>query len=126
MLNEDMNMKVTVTKYHLFGSLKCVTTTEKMTFLNWDHACYFAGGVSKNPEIPYVVLDMINPVTGKKECAFDYRNLQMDRIFDMADRVGGVEVLFNELLVRMSNTELREFAEDMESFYDELESCNAE
>ena len=58
--------------------------------------------------------------------AFDYRNMQMDRIFDMADRVGGVEVLFNELLVRMSSTELREFAEDMESFYDELESCNAE
>jgi hypothetical protein len=68
MLNEDMNMKVTVTKYHLSGSLEGVTTTEKMTFVNWDRACYWAGGVTMNPEVPYVVLGMINPVTGKKEC----------------------------------------------------------
>lgn len=51
--------------------------------------------------------------------AFDFRNAQVDRIFEMAEALGGVEVLFNELLVRMSNDELREFAEDIESFYNE-------
>lgn len=51
--------------------------------------------------------------------AFDFRNEQMDRILDMAETPGGQEFLFRELLARMSNGELKEFADDMAIEFEE-------
>lgn len=50
--------------------------------------------------------------------AFDFRNEQVNRIMDIAS-VAGEDTLFRELLVRMSNSELEDFAVDMETFYGE-------
>ena len=51
--------------------------------------------------------------------AFDFRNEQLNRILDLAEALGGPEVLFQELLLRMSNGELEEFADDIQTNYSE-------
>lgn len=57
-------LTVIITKYHLKGNLEGMTTSgERMGFLNWEDACDWAITVTRSPEVPYVVLDMINTET---------------------------------------------------------------
>ena len=59
--------QVQITKYHLSGSLEGMTTTEKMSFTDWERACEWAAGVTENVKCCYVVLDMTDLDTGNKE-----------------------------------------------------------
>jgi hypothetical protein len=45
--------------------------------------------------------------------AFEFRGEQVRRILEIAEAVGGEDILFRELLYRMSNDELKDFADDM-------------
>ena len=51
--------------------------------------------------------------------AFEFRAEVVSRIFDIALAVGGEDILFREVLARMSNDELREFADDMALVFEE-------
>jgi len=61
-------MKYTVTfdKYHLDGIAEGLTITESMNFVDWDDACDWAGKVTMNVKVPYVILEMRGP-NGEKE-----------------------------------------------------------
>ena len=63
-----LGMKYTVTfdKYHLDGIAEGLTTTESMNFVDWDDACDWAGKVTMNTQVPYVILEMRGP-NGEKE-----------------------------------------------------------
>ena len=63
-----LGMKYTVTfdKYHLDGIAEGLTTTETMNFVDWDDACDWAGKVTMNVKVPFVILEMRGP-NGEKE-----------------------------------------------------------
>jgi hypothetical protein len=63
-----LGMKYTVTfdKYHLDGIAEGLTITESMNFVDWDDACDWAGKVTMNTQVPYVILEMRGP-NGEKE-----------------------------------------------------------
>lgn len=54
-------------RYFLSGPLEGITQTQKMNFMSWDDACKWAGSVTLNPEVAYVVLKMTNLNTGDVE-----------------------------------------------------------
>ena len=58
-----LGMKYTVTfdKYHLDGIAEGLTTTETMNFVDWNDACDWAGKVTMNTQVPYVILEMRGP-----------------------------------------------------------------
>ena len=49
---------VELSKYHLKGLLEGTTTVESMRFQSWKTACAWAGLVTMNTCVPYVVLGM--------------------------------------------------------------------
>jgi len=49
---------VELSKYHLKGLLEGTTTVESMRFPSWKTACAWAGLVTMNTCVPYVVLGM--------------------------------------------------------------------
>jgi len=49
---------VELSKYHLKGLLEGTTTVESMRFPSWKTACAWAGGVTMNTAVSYVVLGM--------------------------------------------------------------------
>jgi|TARA_R110000803_G_scaffold2652_2_gene9009 hypothetical protein len=49
---------VELSKYHLKGLLEGTTTVESMRFPSWKIACAWAGGVTMNTAVSYVVLGM--------------------------------------------------------------------
>jgi|TARA_B110000240_G_scaffold98474_1_gene111522 hypothetical protein len=49
---------VELSKYHLKGLLEGTTTVESMRFPSWKTACEWAGGVTMNTAVSYVVLGM--------------------------------------------------------------------
>ena len=63
-----LGMKYTVTfdKYHLDGIAEGLTITETMNFVDWEDACDWAGKVTMNTQVPYVILEMRGP-NGEKE-----------------------------------------------------------
>ena len=63
-----LGMKYTVTfdKYHLDGIAEGLTITESMNFVDLDDACDWAGKVTMNVKVPYVILEMRGP-NGEKE-----------------------------------------------------------
>ena len=63
-----LGMKYTVTfdKYHLDGIAEGLTITESMNFVDWEDACDWAGKVTMNVKVPYVILEMRGP-NGEKE-----------------------------------------------------------
>ena len=63
-----LGMKYTVTfdKYHLDGIAEGLTITESMNFVDWDDACDWAGKVTMNVKVPFVILEMRGP-NGEKE-----------------------------------------------------------
>ena len=63
-----LGMKYTVTfdKYHLDGIAEGLTITESMNFVDWEDACDWAGKVTMNTQVPYVILEMRGP-NGEKE-----------------------------------------------------------
>ena len=61
-----MRYKVTFDKYHLDGIAEGLTITETMNFVDWDDACDWAGKVTMNVNVPYVILEMRGP-NGEKE-----------------------------------------------------------
>ena len=61
-----MRYTVTFDKYHLDGIAEGLTITESMNFVNWDDACDWAGKVTMNTQVPYVILEMRGP-NGEKE-----------------------------------------------------------
>ena len=54
-------------KFHLKGTLKGLTTTETMGFMNWKDATTWAGAVTISKKVPYVVLEMRNLETDEVE-----------------------------------------------------------
>ena len=58
---------VSFTRYFVGGYLSGVTQTESMKFVDWDAACRWAAGVTENPLVDYVVLEMTDLHTGVKE-----------------------------------------------------------
>ena len=58
-----LGMKYTVTfdKYHLDGIAEGLTITESMNFVDWNDACDWAGKVTMNTQVPYVILEMRGP-----------------------------------------------------------------
>ena len=61
-----MRYTVTFDKYHLDGIAEGLTITESMNFVDWDDACDWAGKVTMNTQVPYVILEMRGP-DGEKE-----------------------------------------------------------
>ena len=61
-----MMYTVTFDKYHLDGIAEGLTITETMNFVDWDDACDWAGKVTMNVKVPYVILEMRGP-NGEKE-----------------------------------------------------------
>jgi hypothetical protein len=53
-----MRYEVSFDKYHLRGIAEGLTTTETMNFVDWNDACDWAGRVTMNPSVPYVILEM--------------------------------------------------------------------
>lgn len=62
-----MGFKVDMTKYHVSGIAEGLETNESMNFVDWEDACDWAARATENPSCPYVVVELRNPVTGKKE-----------------------------------------------------------
>ncbi len=60
-------VKTYITKYHLGGSLEGTQTKETMGFMSWEEACNWAGSVTMKVDVPYVILEMVNVLTGEKE-----------------------------------------------------------
>jgi len=54
-------------RYFLSGTLEGLTHTDKMGFMSWDDACTWAGLVTQNVNVDYVVLEMRDLKTGNKE-----------------------------------------------------------
>lgn len=54
-------------RYFLDGMLAGLTHTDTMGFMSWDDACEWAGSVTLNHDVNYVVLHMREPATGKTE-----------------------------------------------------------
>ena len=61
-----MRYTVSFDKYHLDGIAEGLTTTETMNFVDWNDACDWAGKVTMNTQVPYVILEMRGP-NGEKE-----------------------------------------------------------
>lgn len=61
-----MRYEVSFDKYHLGGIAEGLTTTETMNFVDWNDACDWAGKVTMNTQVPYVILEMRGP-DGEKE-----------------------------------------------------------
>jgi len=61
-----MRYEVSFDKYHLDGIAEGLTTTETMNFVDWNDACDWAGKVTMNTQVPYVILEMRGP-DGEKE-----------------------------------------------------------
>ena len=61
-----MRYEVSFDKYHLGGIAEGLTTTETMNFVDWNDACDWAGKVTMNTRVPYVILEMRGP-NGEKE-----------------------------------------------------------
>ena len=53
-----MGYQVEYEKYGLSGIIEGLTLTEKMHFVDWEDACDWAGRVTMNPSVPYVILEM--------------------------------------------------------------------
>ena len=53
-----MGYQVEYEKYGLKGIIEGLTITEKMHFVDWEDACDWAGRVTMNPSVPYVILEM--------------------------------------------------------------------
>ena len=63
-----MRYEVTFDKYHLGGIAEGLTTTERMNFVDWEDACDWAGKVTMNTQVPYVILEMRVPDGEKEMC----------------------------------------------------------
>jgi len=64
MLKKDylgMGYQVEFDKYGLDGIIEGLTITEKMNFVDWEDACDWAGKVTMNVKVPYVILEMRGP-----------------------------------------------------------------
>lgn len=61
-----MRYTVSFDKYHLDGIAEGLTITETMNFVDWNDACDWAGKVTMNVNVPYVILEMRGP-NGEKE-----------------------------------------------------------
>ena len=61
-----MGYQVEFDKYGLSGIIEGLTITEKMNFVSWEDACDWAGKVTMNVNVPYVILEMRGP-NGEKE-----------------------------------------------------------
>lgn len=61
-----MRYMISMDKYHLSGIAEGLTTTETMSFVDWEDACDWAAKVTKQSVVPYVVLEMRGP-NGEKE-----------------------------------------------------------
>ena len=61
-----MRYMISMDKYHLSGIAEGLTTTETMSFVDWEDACDWATKVTKQSVVPYVVLEMRGP-NGEKE-----------------------------------------------------------
>ena len=53
-----MGYQVEYEKYGPSGIIEGLTMTEKMHFVDWEDACDWAGRVTMNPSVPYVILEM--------------------------------------------------------------------
>jgi|TARA_R110000782_G_scaffold119694_3_gene210399 hypothetical protein len=42
-----------------------LTIDEKMNFVDWDDACYWADAVSKSQKVPFHIAEMTNDATGE-------------------------------------------------------------
>lgn len=51
--------------------------------------------------------------------AFDFRSKQVDRVLNVSDLVGDITVL-KELLSMLSNSELKNFADHLETYFDDF------
>jgi hypothetical protein len=58
-------MNVTMKKYFVGGLLEGMTVEDKMSFISWNAACRWAGLVTQNNKVDYVVLEMTNVETGQ-------------------------------------------------------------
>jgi len=54
-------------RYFVSGLFEGTTHTDKMGFMTWDDACEWAGAVTLNPKVDYVVLELRNLKTGEVE-----------------------------------------------------------
>tara|TARA_B110000503_G_scaffold113794_1_gene170907 strand:- start:710 stop:901 length:192 start_codon:yes stop_codon:yes gene_type:complete len=45
-----------------------LTINEKMSFVDWEDACYWADSVSKSQKVPFHIVEMTNNETGQVEC----------------------------------------------------------
>jgi len=54
-------------RYFLKGTLEGLKHTDKMGFMSWDDACTWAGLVTQNVNVDYVVLEMRDLNTGAVE-----------------------------------------------------------
>ena len=61
-----MRYTVSFDKYVLSGIAEGLTITETMNFVDWEDACDWAGKVTRNVNVPYVILEMRGP-NGEKE-----------------------------------------------------------
>jgi hypothetical protein len=61
-----MRYMISMDKYHLSGIAEGLTTTETMSFVDWEDACDWATKVTKQSVVPYVILEMRGP-NGEKE-----------------------------------------------------------
>ena len=61
-----MRYTVTFDKYVLSGIAEGLPITETMNFVDWEDACDWAGKVTMNVNVPYVILEMRGP-NGEKE-----------------------------------------------------------
>lgn len=57
-------MNVTMKKYFVGGLLEGMTVEDTMSFISWSAACSWAGLVTQNSKVDYVVLEMTNTATG--------------------------------------------------------------
>ena len=64
---ENKMLTVEFDKYFLSGIAEGLTITDSMKFVNWDDACFWAGGCTLNTECDFVVLELRNTETGEKE-----------------------------------------------------------
>tara|TARA_R100001530_G_scaffold46904_1_gene35261 strand:- start:505 stop:693 length:189 start_codon:yes stop_codon:yes gene_type:complete len=60
-------MKVAFKKYGLKGVIEGLTISEEMNFSSWEDACDWAGVCTMSPSVPFVILEMTNLETSKKE-----------------------------------------------------------
>ena len=61
-----MRYTVLFDKYVLSGIAEGLTITETMNFVDWEDACDWAGKVTMNVNVPYVILEMRGPNGGKE------------------------------------------------------------